>query len=99
LYLLKIVEDFEVYGFIKSNKKEYESVLIWKLINWSKALGSIVMEVHRLGRYFKDDMLSLSVYMNYLISMDIAVLYFLFRIIMMQSRDKSISRQKNGGRI
>ena len=75
MYLLKIVEDFEVYGLIVSSKKEYEGVVIWKLINWSKALGSIVMEVHRLGRYFKDDMLSLSVYMNYLISTDIAVKY------------------------
>ena len=72
MYMMKVVDDFDTFWKIK-HSAEIEKVLIWKMVNWSKLLGKIILQVNRLGLYFKEDMLSLSIYLNYLISMDISV--------------------------
>ena len=70
--------------------------MFWKLINWSKTLGVIINETHRLCRYFKNDLLSLSVYINYLICLDISVKHLLFRTTMILSKDTSRRRPRDG---
>ena len=76
---MKILQDYEAYYEIKRREMTLEGVLVWKVVNWSKSLGKIVLELNRLGHYFKDDLLALIVYFNFLISLDISVSLWLLR--------------------
>ena len=76
---MKILQDYEAYYEIKRRERTLEGVLVWKVVNWSKSLGKIVLELNRLGHYFKDDLLALIVYFNFLISLDISVSLWLLR--------------------
>ena len=76
---MKILQDYEAYYEIKRRERMLEGVLVWKVVNWSKSLGKIVLELNRLGHYFKDDLLALIVYFNFLISLDISVSLWLLR--------------------
>jgi len=54
LYLLKIKQDQHIYeSFILKKTSDGVNFVLWKLINWSRGLCDIVMELNRIGRYFR----------------------------------------------
>ena len=42
LYMMKVGDDFETFWKIK-HSAEIEKVLIWKMANWAKILGKIIL--------------------------------------------------------
>lgn len=74
LYLLKIIQDSELFAIVKKTKKSEQSIN-WKIINWSIGLGDILIQLNRLGRYFKQDLMGVWVFVSYMISVDMSVFY------------------------
>lgn len=73
MYLLKITQESEAYTSLSNSKRKSRSPLLWKAINWSRILCDIIIELNRLGRYFRDDLTGVWVFMAFLISADITV--------------------------
>lgn len=74
LYLLKILQDNAVYcSLVRNQQQTSPHEVDWKVINWGRTLSDVVLQLSRLSRYFKADMLGVLVYLAYLLSVDLSV--------------------------
>lgn len=60
---------------VRNHQKATEDSTLWKWVNSSRSLGEIVMELNRLGRYFREDLTGIWVFSAYLMSLDLAIYY------------------------
>ena len=81
-YIMKITQDHTVYSYIlyKEIDKSVWEQLKWKIHNLMKILGKLVLELNRLGKYYKEDIMGSWVLLYFIMSTDIAVLPRLFRL-------------------
>jgi hypothetical protein len=52
-----------------------ERSLQWAIVNSAKALGQIVAQLHRFGRYFINDLLGVFLYLTLVASKDVSLYY------------------------
>ena len=90
LYLMKVIQDHPTYSNIMRKKVPKECAEVrWKMINWSKILGKIILELHRISRYYKSELMGFLVFMTYIISRDISVNIHSYRSTTTPSRSTS----------
>jgi hypothetical protein len=47
----------------------------WTMMNSAKALGQIIYQLHRFGRYFINDLMGILLYLTLVVSKDISTYY------------------------
>lgn len=80
LYLQRVIQDRESYSLVLHPTAPCCPSLQWKVINLSKHLGGIVMELNRICRYFRKDLLGIYSHFAFLITLDVSRYYDLTRI-------------------
>lgn len=75
-YLLRMLQNYEPYQFVlRRNSGKMGRPLQWAMVNSAKSLGQIIMQLHRFGRYFINDLKGILIYLTYLTSKDISLYY------------------------
>jgi hypothetical protein len=92
LYLQRVIQDRESYSLALQKTSPFCPSLQWKVINLSKHLGGLVMELNRICRYFRRDLLGIYSHFAFLITLDASQFYDLTR--MQLSRNCQILRGK-----
>lgn len=71
-----MLQNHEPYHFIlRRNAGKMERPLQWAMVNSAKALGQIILQLHRFGRYFINDLKGILIYLTYLTSKDTSLYY------------------------
>jgi hypothetical protein len=71
-----MLQNHEPYQFmLRRNCGRMERPLQWAMVNSAKALGQIILQLHRFGRYFINDLKGILIYLTYLASKDTALYY------------------------
>jgi hypothetical protein len=79
MYLLRIIQDGEIYSFVMRKGTGLPQAHLWKVINLCKQLGALITELNRIVRYFRQDLSGIYCHFIYLISTDINQFYDLLR--------------------